>query len=257
MHRPPSLPPHRREGGAERTSFAPLLGEILVRMSAARAAVLVDSEGETVEYEGIGAPFDLMIAAAHARIAISSIERSRLGKPRLLAFRGSLGGVLVRGLADGYALVVLMRARAGLFGSRRALDAGAWRISREAGLTFERPAWFPVLVDPTDQAKVLLTASSAVLEAEVALSLRPRPSFPPPGLRPDLVREDPGGETYKCTILGTIAGLPARERGFRVRLPSRAELNLVREPGNHWYADVPLEGVDGVDASIPPGKTNL
>jgi hypothetical protein len=262
MRRPPSLAPHRREGGAERTSFAPLLGEILVRMSSARAAILVDSEGETVEYEGIGAPFDLMIAAAHARIAVSSVERSSLGKPRLLAFRGSQGGVLVKGLADGYALVILMRPRAGLLGSRRALDAGAWRISREAGLTFERPAWFPVLVDPTDQAKVLLTAPSAVLSPRasspdapvVPLPLRPRASFPSPTLRPDLVREDPGGDTYKCTILGTIAGLPRRERGFRVRLPSRAELNLVREPGDHWYADVPLEGVDGLEASIPSMK---
>ncbi len=239
MRRPPSLAPHRREGGAERTSFAPLLGEILVRMSSARAAILVDSEGETVEHEGIGAPFDLMIAAAHARIAVSSIERSSLGKPRLLAFRGSRGGVLVKGLADGYALVILMRAHVGLFGSRRALDAGAWRISREAGLPYERPAWFPVLVDPADEAEVLLAGSSAVLS---------------PTLRPDRVREDPGGDMYKCTILGAIAGLPRRERGFRVRLPSRAELNLVREPGDHWYADVPLEGVDGLDASIPSMK---
>ena len=256
MRRPLSLPPHRREGGAERTSFAPLLGDILERMSSARAAVLVDSEGETVEHEGEGEPFDLMIAAAHARLAFSAVERSTLGRPRVLAFRGPLGGVVVRGIADGYTLVVLLRRRAGLLGSRRALDAGAWRISREAGLTFERPAWFPVLVDHTDHVKVLLTAASCS-QASLAppLPLRPRASFlMPPSVRPDGVRDLPGSDTYKCTILGTIAGLPRRERGFRVRLPSRAELNLVREPGDHWYADSPLEGVDGLSAPIPSTK---
>ncbi len=237
MRRPLSLAPHRREGGAERTSFAPLLGEVLARISSARAAILVDSEGETVEYEGFGTPYDLMVAAAHARIALSAIERSPLGIPRLLAFRGASGGVLARGLADGYALVVLMRAHTGLLGSRRALDAGAWRISREAGLTYERPAWFPVLVEH----------ATALLEPPPA----GRVSFPPLSLRPDLVREDPDGATYKCAVLGTIANLPRRERGFRVRLSSRAELNLVREPGDHWYSDVPLEGVDGLETSIP------
>ena len=228
MRRPLSLPPHRREGMADRTSFAPLLGEMLARMSSARAAILVDSEGETVEHEGAGEPFDLMVAAAHARIAISAIERSTLGSPRLLAFRGRGGGVLARALSEGYALVVLMQARAGLLGSRRALDAGAWRLAREAGLTFERPAWFPVRVE---HAPSPLSALSH---------------------RPVMVRDDrdeADGTGHACTILGTIAGLPRRERGFRVRLPSRAELNLVREPGDHWYADVPLEGVDGRDTS--------
>jgi hypothetical protein len=94
---------------------------------------------------------------------------------------------------------------------------------------------------------VLVDHATALLESPPTA----RTSFPPLSLRPDRVREDPDGVTYECTVLGTIANLPRRERGFRVRLPSQAELNLVREPGGHWYADVPLEGVDGRETSIP------
>ena len=44
-------------------------------------------------------------------------------------------------------------------------------------------------------------------------------------------------------MLGRLAPLGPRERGWRVRLENGAEVTLVREPGGHWYADEALESL--------------
>jgi hypothetical protein len=41
-------------------------------------------------------------------------------------------------------------------------------------------------------------------------------------------------------VLGAVMGLSVRERGFRVRTAQGAELMLVREPNQRWYADEPI-----------------
>jgi hypothetical protein len=37
--------------------------------------------------------------------------------------------------------------------------------------------------------------------------------------------------------MGCMVGLKPREKGFRVRLPSGAEMLLVRERPGRWFAD--------------------
>jgi hypothetical protein len=37
--------------------------------------------------------------------------------------------------------------------------------------------------------------------------------------------------------MGSVLGLAPREKGFRVRLPSGAEMMLVRERLGGWFAD--------------------
>jgi hypothetical protein len=42
--------------------------------------------------------------------------------------------------------------------------------------------------------------------------------------------------------MGQMVGLRPREKGFRVRLPSGAEMLLVRERLGRWFADERVEG---------------
>jgi hypothetical protein len=44
------------------------------------------------------------------------------------------------------------------------------------------------------------------------------------------------GVPQSAVVLGTVRGLRAGERGYRVRLSGGAEINLICEPGDHWYA---------------------
>ena len=41
--------------------------------------------------------------------------------------------------------------------------------------------------------------------------------------------------------MGALVGLAPRENGFRVRLPSGAEMMLVRERLGRWFADEHVE----------------
>jgi hypothetical protein len=41
--------------------------------------------------------------------------------------------------------------------------------------------------------------------------------------------------------MGAVMGLGPREKGFRVRLPSGAEMMLVRERLGQWFADEHVE----------------
>jgi hypothetical protein len=45
-----------------------------------------------------------------------------------------------------------------------------------------------------------------------------------------------GSTWQRIEVLGSLVGL-GRERGYRCRLRSGAELTLVREPAGTWYAD--------------------
>lgn len=187
------------------TPFAAILAQLVGRLAGAFAAALVDGEGETVDYTGNVDPFDVKVAAAHARIVLSDVERyAVLGRPRWIIVRGARRSFVTHALPEGYALVVLLRRRAGFTASQRAFSACARDLAREAGWSYEapRPAWYPV---------------------EVEIDARGRP-----------VRVD---ATFDVEVIGSVVGLPSRERGFRVRTSAGSEVTLVREARNCWYAD--------------------
>lgn len=190
------------------TPFGRILGDLLARVPGAFAAALVDSEGETVDYAGLGDPFDVKVAAAHLRIVIRELEGfGKLGAPRWLVVRGGRRSIVTRSLPDGYALVLLLRRRAGFTSSERAFAVCERALAEEAGWPLARgPLWYPI---------------------SVRIDRRGRPS-----------RVGPDGVAVE--VLGAVMGLPARERGFRVRTSHGNELTLVREPGRAWYADAPL-----------------
>jgi hypothetical protein len=210
----------RRAAAAERdqreSAFASILANLVKRVPGARAAALVDRDGETVDYSGGLDPFDVRLAAAHWRLVLDEVGGQRSFRSlRWLCLRAGRASYLVHELPEDYALVLILARAAGFFGWRRALSACAGALAHEAGWD-ERWAgaqWFPALVTPDD---------------------RRRPAF----LRI-------AGHSTPVEIVGTVAGgLARRERAWRVRLDTGAEATLVREPGGMWYSDEPVEPQD-------------
>ena len=200
------------------TSFARILSDLLTRLPGAFATALVDLGGETVDYAGVVDPFDVKVAAAHIRILLNDIEElGALGVPRRVIIRGARRSFIGRQLPEGYALVVLLRRRAGFTASERAFAACERALALEAGWIAPgvQPAWFPI---------------SVTVDARG----RPRSVAMPP---------------LTVEVFGSVMGLPRGERGFRVRTSKGTELTLVREAGHAWYADEDLEAVDA--ASTP------
>lgn len=203
------------------TPFTPILEALIERVSGAVSAALVDSEGETVDYAGVGDPFDLRVAAAHLQILLAGVERVQaLGEARWMVIRGARKSIAASVLPDGYVLVLLLRARAAFTISTRALKVCTRALAQEAGWSdlekrdgVKQRSWFEVMVR-TDRRG-----------------------------RPTSVRAafgDPQTKPIAVEVLGAVMGLSVRERGFRVRTAEGSELTLVREPRLRWYADEPV-----------------
>jgi hypothetical protein len=192
------------------------------RVPGALAAALVDADGESVDYAGELPPFDVRIAAAHMRIVLGDVAaQPTIGSLRALVVRGARRSFIACPLPDDYALVVVLRRRAGFTASSRALYAAERALCREAGWTLpsavagdHAPEWCPVAVECD----------------------RPH--------RPSTVRASRSENMHRVEILGAIVGLHAREKGFRVRLDTGAEVTLVREAGGFWYSDASVDTLD-------------
>jgi len=198
------------------SAFAAILSDLVARVPGARAAAFVDRQGETVDYAGRIAPFDVRLAAAHWRIVLDDINRQgSLRSTRWLALRAGRASYILQELPNDYALVVVLTRAAGFSGWRRAVSACVQALGQEAGWTSTGQSWFPVQVI-ADQRR------------------RPSTLFSAPGARPRPIE-----------VLGAVAGgLARRERGWRVRFDTGVEATLVREPGGLWYSDEPLETRD-------------
>jgi len=211
----------------EATAFTTLLTELIGRVPGARAAALVDRDGESVDYAGALSPFDVKIAAAHWRIVLGELDRTRLlTQPRHIVVRGRQKSFIVRALADAYAVVVVMSKRAGFVPAPRAFLVFERALRAEAGIGTapEGPVWTPVVVDQDARARPRTVASAAYAAAQ------------------------------PLEVLGAVMGLGPGERGFRVRLSTGFETTLVREPGGAWYADEPIDPPEGGQRSRPPGR---
>jgi hypothetical protein len=209
----PSRPPAR---DMDATPFAQILIDLILRLPGAYACALVDLGGETVDYAGVVNPFDVKIAAAHMRIILNDLEEyGGLGKPRWVVLRGEKRSFVARRLPDGYALVVMLRRRAGFTASARAYATCERELSAEAGWgTYDGPRWFPVEVEVDRRGRPTTIAGTAA-------------------------RADASAQASGVTVevFGSVMGLPQNERGFRVRTATGSELTVVREAGNTWYAD--------------------
>jgi len=221
MKRRKSAPPNDR--AQDQSPFGEILCRLLDLAPGISSAVLVDPEGEAVDYAGVLPEYDAKVAGAYFRIVLdeaSSCLSNKLGPTLHVVVRARKRSFLIRSLADGYALVIILKRNA--FGiSFRAIDISERELCKEAGWTAPSshgPSWYPV-------------------EIETAPDRR----------RPTRMRTNAAWEAVE--VLGKVVGL-GRERGYRCRLRSGAELTLVREPAGTWYADERIDQKDN-EASSP------
>jgi hypothetical protein len=223
--RPPSgpQPPRsRKEAAPPRDQVSSPFTRVLERLVAvtpgALAAALVDFEGETEDYAGRLDPFELKITAAHWLIVLSESaeagESSALGPIERLTVRARGRAYYVRRLEENYAVVLVLLPRAAFAVSERAMQEAIAGLSAEAGWPLPRDAtrWFWVEVEADRPGR----------------AARPK-------------RLKVGGTFQPVEVMGAVMGLAPREHGFRVRLPSGAEMMLVRERLGRWFSDEHVE----------------
>lgn len=185
------------------SSFSRTLSDLVRRFPGCYGAVLVDMDGEAVDYAGREEPFELRMAAAHLQIVSAQVRDAPI---RSLLFRAEGGSFLLHRLPDGYALVLLLHRGAGFLGAPRALSVAERLLSTDAGWGLRVPLedpWFvvDVMVDDDDRPRWVIVENK---------------------------RE-------RATVIGRLVDLPGYERGFRVRLDSGMELTLIREPSKVWF----------------------
>ena len=188
--------------------FGSILGALVARVPGVRAAALVDSLGETVDYAGAVDAFSIRLAAAHLRIVLEDVRgQSFFSRPTSISVRTARSGYAVVVLPEGYAIALLLTHRARIMTHARAVSAISGLLAEEGGWpTHEGRQWYAVdiLCDYTGRPQCLQARS----------------------------------RLHPIDVLGHYeAGLGWRQRGWRVRFPSGLEAMLVREPGGHWYAD--------------------
>jgi predicted regulator of Ras-like GTPase activity (Roadblock/LC7/MglB family) len=197
------------------SAFARILEDLVTRIPGAQGAVLVDGEGEAVDYAGRLEPFGLKLAGAHWQLILNDL-RGRLdllGTPRSVVVRGVSRSFIVHPLPDGYVLVLVLGRRAGFTVGTRAFAVCTRALALEA-------RW----------------SGSVAIAAWFSVEVESKRAGLPTRLRHGTLRKE-------LEILGRLAPVGPRERGWRVRLENGAEVTLVREPGNHWYADEALESL--------------
>jgi hypothetical protein len=215
-------PPSARDQGT--SEFTAILERLVRDTPSARAAALFDFEGETVDYAGRMDPFDLRVVAAHCQILLAELrDLARHPAPRQLRIQARRAAYVVRVLDEHYSLLLVTHRRAAFAASERVLRDAEARIAREAGIdtlpSKTRWARVDVQIDRARAAPVLV--------------------------RPALVAgRDAEAAWYAVDVLGALVGLPRREHGFRVRLDSGVEANLVAERARRgqriWFVDEPL-----------------
>jgi len=197
------------------TAFRGILDRLVSAIPGALGAVLVDAEGEAVDFSGRLPSFDIKLIGAHFRVVLEEVRAAPAARTRCqLTVRCAHRTFFISSLSHGYALVMAL-ARGAFAVSLRALQNAEWELAIEAGW-LEDPSqrvWRPVDVEPS----------------------------PKSALRPARVRR--GSHWESLDVLGTVVGLD-RDRGYRCRLQSGAELTLVREPAGTWYADESVEAED-------------
>ncbi len=202
--------------------FSVILADLVARVPGARAAALVDHQGETVDYAGRLDAFLVRVAAAHMRIILQDLAQHEglAHAPTSIAVRTTRGGFAVYALPEGYAMALLLSHKARITGHTRAISAIARQLADEVG--------WPTPVGQEPQWCAVEVASDALGR--------------PKGLRV-------GGALEPLDALGRFeSGLGWRQRGWRVRFSSGVEAMLVREPGGFWYTD------ETPTAPTPPEK---
>src|SRR5581483_835105 len=146
--------PSSRTRDQEESAFTSILADLVKRIPGAFAATVVDELGECVDYAGDIDPFDVKVAGAHWAIVLDEIaRRPAFGAAQTIVCRGDKRSFVVRALPERYALVVLLKKRAGFVAVTRALDACERALAHEAAwaLPKGRGVWIGVDVETDDR----------------------------------------------------------------------------------------------------------
>lgn len=219
------------------SAFSSILRALLKALPLSSGAALVDCEGETVDYAGHIEPFDLKVAAAHFQVVLSDVRNfGPLSTVRELRVRSRKRSYLMRVLDPDYSILLVLH-RHGVFSvSERALQEAEDRICHEAGLDRRETGndWYRVEVETSFGRPIRLRALPDHADLEV----------PPPSIPPTMLRSRPAPIDRKAwvdiEVMGSLMGAAARERGYRIRLASGAEMTLLRERGELWFVDEPI-----------------
>jgi hypothetical protein len=231
-----------RSGGGKRSqgssrdqqesAFTSILAALVGRVPGARAAALVDRDGETVDYAGDSDAFGLRLAAAHWRIVLGQAERQgSLQSLQWVAIRAARRSYLAHILPEGYALVVALSRAAGFAGWQRAVAACVRALGEEAGwrMASMPRAWFPLEVVCDDRRRPRAARIGARAHGIEVLG-----TLVPATLRPPLKAGN--------NLRGKREARASRgERAWRVRFDTGAEATLVHEPSGAWYTDEPVD----------------
>ena len=202
------------------SEFTLILEQVVHETPAARAAALFDEEGETVDYAGRLDPFDVRVVAAHSQILLAELrELTRAPAPKHLRIRAQSASYVVAVLDACYSLVIVTHPRAAFSVSPRVLRDAEVRLAAEAGITVKPigPPWSRVHVQHDATTRVA-----------------------PSRIRPVIGGDRGESAWYGIDVLGCLVGLARGETGFRVRLDTGMEANLVRERSMSWFVDESL-----------------
>jgi hypothetical protein len=225
--------PVRRDQGE--TPFSLILSALLDAIPLSIGAVLVDGLGESVDYAGSIAPFDLKVAAAHFQIVLQEIRLVGVFSSALqLTVRARHRSYVLRVLDREYSLLLVVHRHAAFAVSTRALDEAAVRLCTEAGIDGigHEPPWYRVEVETGPSRRPLrLRPLAAYASMRAAKKPIAAPIYQLPQAAPD-----PAGWN-RVDVIGTLTGTAKRERGYRIRLDTGAEMTLVRERHGLWFVD--------------------
>ena len=232
----------RRQGPVRRdqdeSTFSVILAALLEATPLSQGAVLVDSLGEAVDYAGAVDPFDLKVAAAHFQIVMKEIREVKpLSNAMELTVRARGRAYMLRMLDAEYSLLLILHRHAASAVSRRALNETVTRICAEAGLDpvgVGHP-WYRVEVETMQGNK--RPARLRPIADYIGLRSSRQPP-PPPLFGTNQPIYDPL-RWNKVEVIGAVMGTGWRERGFRIRLDTGAEMTLIRERFGLWFVDEP------------------
>jgi hypothetical protein len=242
----PSGGERRRRGSTERgkshasraeieSPFSIILRALVEAVPLAAGAALVDGEGETVDYAGNIDTFDLKVAAAHFQVVLSDVRAyPPLSTVREIRVVAKKRAYLLRTLDADYSLLLLLHRHGGFSVSRRALREAVGRLCVEAGLAWSdpEPLWYRVEVETSSMGRpTRLRAPPPYAE------LSPPPSVRPPSPFQNAHATRDPFSWNELEVIGALMGTGPKERGYRIRLASGAEMTLVRERNRLWFVD--------------------
>lgn len=205
----------KRRASGSRDQDTTAFGALLLHLcdgTGALGAALVDQIGETVDYAGSVGSFEIRVAAAEWRLVLRALSESLVpgwSETTEVIVRAREKSFAIVALPEGYALVLELSKRCFKL-SQRALSEAAREVSREAGL------------DAGGERRLAEHWSRVDVRTPAG---EPR--------RPEAIWFE--SSWVQVEVLGRyqLRG----ETGYRARLANGAEINLVREPLGHWFAE--------------------